>query len=176
MLTGFIFNTLFGLSVNFWMAIATRFLLGALNGLLGPIKVLIGGICFILLVFQLTLYPYVERIIGPIIITRIAGGFIDTAFDKLHLHSNAIWVQPCLFDKLCFCDEECFICVYNNWIVPSAKQSSGKYIFFCLFSTFPCFQLFQIFAGNQVIFFILNSVEALGVILTFKPFLTQRAP
>ncbi|GMN59282.1 hypothetical protein TIFTF001_028356 [Ficus carica] len=33
-----IFNTLFGLSVNYWMAIATRFLLGALNGLLGPIK------------------------------------------------------------------------------------------------------------------------------------------
>jgi len=35
-----IFNTLFGLSTNYWMAIATRFLLGALNGLLGPIKVL----------------------------------------------------------------------------------------------------------------------------------------
>ncbi|ONM19943.1 putative peptide/nitrate transporter [Zea mays] len=34
-----VFNTLFGLSVNYWMAIATRFLLGALNGLLGPIKV-----------------------------------------------------------------------------------------------------------------------------------------
>ncbi|XP_059653701.1 protein ZINC INDUCED FACILITATOR-LIKE 1-like isoform X1 [Cornus florida] len=33
-----IFNTLFGLSVNFWMAIATRFLLGSFNGLLGPIK------------------------------------------------------------------------------------------------------------------------------------------
>ncbi|KAF7848446.1 hypothetical protein BT93_L1938 [Corymbia citriodora subsp. variegata] len=33
-----IFNTLFGLSVNFWMAIATRFLLGCLNGLLGPVK------------------------------------------------------------------------------------------------------------------------------------------
>ncbi|KAL3731836.1 hypothetical protein ACJRO7_028665 [Eucalyptus globulus] len=33
-----IFNTLFGLSVNFWMAIATRFLLGSLNGILGPIK------------------------------------------------------------------------------------------------------------------------------------------
>ncbi|XP_078152259.1 protein ZINC INDUCED FACILITATOR-LIKE 1-like isoform X4 [Carex rostrata] len=33
-----IFNTLFGLSVNYWMAIITRFLLGALNGLLGPIK------------------------------------------------------------------------------------------------------------------------------------------
>ncbi|KAK9070162.1 hypothetical protein SSX86_010562 [Deinandra increscens subsp. villosa] len=33
-----IFNTLFGFSVNYWMAIVTRFLLGFLNGLLGPIK------------------------------------------------------------------------------------------------------------------------------------------
>ncbi|PSS19073.1 Protein ZINC INDUCED FACILITATOR-LIKE like [Actinidia chinensis var. chinensis] len=33
-----IFNTLFGLSVNYWMALSTRFLLGSLNGLLGPIK------------------------------------------------------------------------------------------------------------------------------------------
>ncbi|KAJ4720468.1 protein ZINC INDUCED FACILITATOR-LIKE 1-like [Melia azedarach] len=37
-MTVVIFNTLFGLSVNFWMAIASRFLLGSLNGLLGPIK------------------------------------------------------------------------------------------------------------------------------------------
>ncbi|PHT74842.1 Protein ZINC INDUCED FACILITATOR-LIKE 1 [Capsicum annuum] len=33
-----IFNTLFGLSVNFWMAVITRLLLGLLNGLIGPIK------------------------------------------------------------------------------------------------------------------------------------------
>ncbi|KAF8085613.1 hypothetical protein N665_0658s0015 [Sinapis alba] len=33
-----IFNTLFGLSVNFWMAIITRFCLGCFNGLLVPIK------------------------------------------------------------------------------------------------------------------------------------------
>ncbi|KAK3228566.1 hypothetical protein Dsin_000447 [Dipteronia sinensis] len=33
-----IFNTLFGLSVNFWMAVITRFLLGSLNGLLGPMR------------------------------------------------------------------------------------------------------------------------------------------
>ncbi|KAG8089160.1 hypothetical protein GUJ93_ZPchr0011g26914 [Zizania palustris] len=33
-----VFNTLFGLSVKYWMAITTRFLLGALNGLLAPIK------------------------------------------------------------------------------------------------------------------------------------------
>ncbi|KAK9067477.1 hypothetical protein SSX86_014807 [Deinandra increscens subsp. villosa] len=33
-----IFNTLFGFSVNYWMAIITRFLLGFLNGLLGVIR------------------------------------------------------------------------------------------------------------------------------------------
>ncbi|CAN8302782.1 unnamed protein product [Cochlearia groenlandica] len=33
-----IFNTLFGLSLNFWMAIITRFCLGSFNGVLGPIK------------------------------------------------------------------------------------------------------------------------------------------
>ncbi|KAF8021794.1 hypothetical protein BT93_G2050 [Corymbia citriodora subsp. variegata] len=35
---GVILNTIFGLSVNFWMAIATRFLIGCLNGLLGLVK------------------------------------------------------------------------------------------------------------------------------------------
>ncbi|PHU09834.1 Protein ZINC INDUCED FACILITATOR 1 [Capsicum chinense] len=33
-----IFNTLFGLSANFWMAVITRLLLGLLNGLIGPIR------------------------------------------------------------------------------------------------------------------------------------------
>ncbi|KAK9214748.1 hypothetical protein WN944_006747 [Citrus x changshan-huyou] len=27
------------------------------------------------------------------------SGFIDTSFDKLHFHSNVIWVQPRLIDK-----------------------------------------------------------------------------
>ncbi|XP_019447126.1 PREDICTED: protein ZINC INDUCED FACILITATOR-LIKE 1-like [Lupinus angustifolius] len=33
-----IFNTLFGLSTSFWMALITRFLLGSLCGVLGPVK------------------------------------------------------------------------------------------------------------------------------------------
>ncbi|XP_020254723.1 protein ZINC INDUCED FACILITATOR-LIKE 1-like isoform X1 [Asparagus officinalis] len=40
-----IFNTLFGLSVNYWMAIATRFFLGAFNGILGPIKAYAVEVC-----------------------------------------------------------------------------------------------------------------------------------
>ncbi|EEC67617.1 hypothetical protein OsI_35001 [Oryza sativa Indica Group] len=37
--SAFVFNTLFGLSTHYWMAITTRFLIGSLNGLLGPIRV-----------------------------------------------------------------------------------------------------------------------------------------
>ncbi|KQJ92423.1 protein ZINC INDUCED FACILITATOR-LIKE 1 [Brachypodium distachyon] len=40
-----IFNTLFGLSVKYWMAIATRFLLGALNGFLAPVKAYCIEVC-----------------------------------------------------------------------------------------------------------------------------------
>nr|CAB3456725.1 unnamed protein product [Digitaria exilis] len=40
-----VFNTLFGLSLHYWMAIATRFLLGSLNGLLGPIRAYAVEIC-----------------------------------------------------------------------------------------------------------------------------------
>ncbi|CAD6267937.1 unnamed protein product [Miscanthus lutarioriparius] len=40
-----IFNTLFGLSVKYWMAITTRLLLGALNGMLAPIKAYSIEIC-----------------------------------------------------------------------------------------------------------------------------------
>lgn len=40
-----LFNTLFGLSVNYWMAISTRFLIGSLNGLLGPIRAYAIEIC-----------------------------------------------------------------------------------------------------------------------------------
>ncbi|TVU27104.1 hypothetical protein EJB05_29684 [Eragrostis curvula] len=40
-----IFNTLFGLSTTYWMAIAIRFVLGALNGLLAPIKAYCVEVC-----------------------------------------------------------------------------------------------------------------------------------
>lgn len=40
-----VFNTLFGFSTNFWMAISARFLLGSLNGLLGPAKAYISEVC-----------------------------------------------------------------------------------------------------------------------------------
>ncbi|XP_024031110.1 protein ZINC INDUCED FACILITATOR 1 isoform X2 [Morus notabilis] len=40
-----IFNTLFGLSTNFWMALSARFLLGSLCGILGPMRAYASEIC-----------------------------------------------------------------------------------------------------------------------------------
>ncbi|XBI05265.1 hypothetical protein VPH35_133445 [Triticum aestivum] len=40
-----IFNTLFGLSTKYWMAITTRMLLGSLNGMLAPIKAYSAEVC-----------------------------------------------------------------------------------------------------------------------------------
>ncbi|KAM7270669.1 hypothetical protein ACFE04_029883 [Oxalis oulophora] len=40
-----VFNTLFGLSTNFWMAITTRFLLGSLCGILGPMRAYVSEVC-----------------------------------------------------------------------------------------------------------------------------------
>lgn len=44
-MTVVIFNTLFGLSVNFWMAISTRFLMGSLCGMLGPMRAYASEVC-----------------------------------------------------------------------------------------------------------------------------------
>lgn len=40
-----IFNTLFGLSTSFWMALSTRFLLGSLCGILGPMRAYASEVC-----------------------------------------------------------------------------------------------------------------------------------
>lgn len=40
-----VFNTLFGMSTNFWMAISMRFLLGSFNGLIGPVKAYASEVC-----------------------------------------------------------------------------------------------------------------------------------
>ncbi|XP_047091420.1 protein ZINC INDUCED FACILITATOR-LIKE 1-like isoform X1 [Lolium rigidum] len=43
--SAFLFNLLFGLSVRYWMAISTRFLIGSMNGLIGPIRAYAIEVC-----------------------------------------------------------------------------------------------------------------------------------
>ncbi|VFQ61585.1 unnamed protein product [Cuscuta campestris] len=44
-ITVVIFNTLFGLSMNYWMAIVTRFLLGSLCGIIGTMRAYASEVC-----------------------------------------------------------------------------------------------------------------------------------
>ncbi|GAY68382.1 hypothetical protein CUMW_263700 [Citrus unshiu] len=60
--------------------------------------------------------------------------------------------------------------------VVSLTKTAGPAVGGALFSWSQKRQDAGFLPGNQMVFFILNLVEALGVILTSKPFLTQRAP
>uniref|UniRef100_A0A0C9S8Z0 TSA: Wollemia nobilis Ref_Wollemi_Transcript_10065_2141 transcribed RNA sequence n=1 Tax=Wollemia nobilis TaxID=56998 RepID=A0A0C9S8Z0_9CONI len=97
-----VFNTLFGMSVNFWMAISTRFLLGSFNGLLGPVKAYSSEICrdehqALGLSIVGTMWG-IGLIIGPAL-----GGFLaqpadkyPNIFSKDSLFGRFPYLLPCL--------------------------------------------------------------------------------
>ncbi|OMO60216.1 Major facilitator superfamily [Corchorus olitorius] len=315
-----IFNTLFGLSVNFWMAIITRFLLGSLNGLLGPIKAYaveifrdehqalglstvstswgigliigpalggflaqetlhkhndndepcddsydaleagsqkyskkeikeenkpsllknwplmssiivycvfslhdmayteifslwavspknLGGLSystedvgevlavsgFSLLVFQLSLYPYAERILGPIMVSRIASIFTIPLLQSysfiallsgftLTLVINCASVLKNVFSVSIITG----LFILQNRAVDHEQRGAANGIAMTAMSLFKAAgpagggalfswaekrQDASLLPGTQMVFFVLNIVEALGLLMTFKPFL-----
>ncbi|XP_066306089.1 probable peptide/nitrate transporter At3g43790 isoform X2 [Miscanthus floridulus] len=80
-----IFNTLFGLSLNYWMAIITRCLLGVMCGYLGPIKAYATEVCRKeynhLALAVVSSSRGIGLIIGPAI-----GGYL--AQETLHKHNE----------------------------------------------------------------------------------------
>ncbi|KAK9170608.1 hypothetical protein Syun_002748 [Stephania yunnanensis] len=97
-----VFNTLFGLSSTFWMAIWTRFLLGSFNGLVGSIKAYACEVCReeyqALGMSTLSTSWGVGLIVGPAL-----GGFLaqpaekfPNAFSKYSLFGRFPYFLPCL--------------------------------------------------------------------------------
>ncbi|KAG9454965.1 hypothetical protein H6P81_007869 [Aristolochia fimbriata] len=97
-----VFNTIFGLSTSFWMAITTRFLLGSLSGILGPIRAYaseVGGQEYQALGLSIVSTAWgLGLIIGPAL-----GGFLaqpaekhPTIFDKESLFGRFPYFLPCL--------------------------------------------------------------------------------
>ncbi|XP_040385363.1 protein ZINC INDUCED FACILITATOR-LIKE 1-like isoform X2 [Oryza brachyantha] len=76
-----VFNTLFGLSTTYWMAIVTRGLLGLLCGLLGPIKAYASEVCRkehqALGISLVTSSRAIALVVGPAI-----GGFLSQPAKK----------------------------------------------------------------------------------------------
>ncbi|CAN6357518.1 unnamed protein product [Urochloa humidicola] len=124
-----VFNTLFGLSVQYWMALVTRFLLGSLNGLLGPIRAYAVEVCrtehqAIGLSLVSTAWA-IGLIIGPAI-----GGYLAQPAEKYPklFHANSIFGRfPYLLPCLCV-SIFCFVILMSCIFLPifSLWAESGK--------------------------------------------------
>ncbi|XP_043693478.1 protein ZINC INDUCED FACILITATOR-LIKE 1-like isoform X1 [Telopea speciosissima] len=101
-ITMVIFNTLFGLSTSFWMALSMRFLLGSFNGLYGPIKAYAAEVCreeYLPLGQSLVSTAWgIGLIIGPAL-----GGFLSqpaekypNIFPEKSLFGRFPYLLPCL--------------------------------------------------------------------------------
>ncbi|XP_023763284.1 protein ZINC INDUCED FACILITATOR-LIKE 1 isoform X2 [Lactuca sativa] len=113
-----IFNTLFGFSVNYWMAIATRFLLGFLNGLLGPIKA-----------YACELFPEEHQALGlsaistswgiGLIIGPALGGYLAQPAEKFPalVSSDSLFGRfPYLLPCLCISIFALFVTIAAFWL------------------------------------------------------------
>ncbi|XP_021622875.1 protein ZINC INDUCED FACILITATOR-LIKE 1 isoform X2 [Manihot esculenta] len=85
-ITLIIFNTLFGLSTSFWMAISMRFFLGSLSGILGPMRAYASEVCrkeYQALGMSIISTSWgIGLVIGPAL-----GGFL--AQETLHNHKGS---------------------------------------------------------------------------------------
>ncbi|XP_050123024.1 protein ZINC INDUCED FACILITATOR-LIKE 1-like isoform X5 [Malus sylvestris] len=113
---------------------------------------------FSLFVFQITLYPYFERLLGPVMIARVGGITIITGM--FILQNRAVdQKQRGAANGLSMTAMSLF-----KAIAPAAGGA--------LFSWAQKRRDAALLPGSQMIFFILNVVEAIAVLMTFKPFLT----
>ncbi|XP_043719616.1 protein ZINC INDUCED FACILITATOR-LIKE 1-like isoform X2 [Telopea speciosissima] len=96
-ITMVVFNTLFGFSTCFWMAVVMRFLLGSMNGFLGPIRAYASEICRkehqTLGLSTVSTSWGIGLIVGPAL-----GGLL--AQETLHMHNEEHTEGHCTFDDM----------------------------------------------------------------------------
>ncbi|XP_031126663.1 protein ZINC INDUCED FACILITATOR-LIKE 1-like [Ipomoea triloba] len=123
-----IFNTLFGLSINFWMAITTRFLLGSLCGILGPMRAYAAEICrkeYQALGMSVISTAWgIGLVIGPAL-----GGFLaqpadkyPNIFSKEGLFGRFPYFLPCLLISLL----ALVVLVFTCWLPETLHNHSSK--------------------------------------------------
>lgn len=129
-----IFNTMFGVSANFSMAVLSRFLLGTLNGLLGPAKAYVSEVCReehqAVGMSMITTAWGIGLIIGPAL-----GGLLaqpaekyPQIFSKDSLFGRFPYLLPCL----CISSFAAVVTVGSFWLPESlhmhkSKNLSGDY-------------------------------------------------
>uniref|UniRef100_A0A0E0IXX7 Peptidase C14 caspase domain-containing protein n=1 Tax=Oryza nivara TaxID=4536 RepID=A0A0E0IXX7_ORYNI len=168
-----IFNTLFGLSVKYWMAIATRFLLGALNGMLAPIKAYSIEVCrpeHQALGLSIVSTGWgIGLVVGP----AIGGYFAQPAkqypnvFSEKSIFGRFPYFLPCL----CISLIALVVLISCIWLPSQSQRGAANSISMTAMSFFKAIApagagvLFSwaqerqneaFFPGDQMIFFILN--------------------
>ncbi|CAN1298540.1 Protein ZINC INDUCED FACILITATOR-LIKE 1 [Linum perenne] len=160
-----------------------------------------------LLLVQLALYPYMERLLGPVMVSRIAAV-------NIHLYSMQVLSIPLLasypllarfegltlhlllncasvLKNLLSVSIATGMTILQNKAVDQHQRGAANGIAMTAMSLFKAFgpagggamfswgetrQDSAFLPGSQMVFFMLNVVEGMGLLLTFKPFLAVRCP
>ncbi|PHT74844.1 Protein ZINC INDUCED FACILITATOR-LIKE 1 [Capsicum annuum] len=150
---------------------------------------------FGLLVFQLTLYSTVAKYVGPVMIARV-GGVLSILlltsypyFTKLSGITLSLVVNfASMMKNVLSISIVTGLFILQNKAVDQRQRGAANGIAMTGMSFFKAlgpaaggavFSWAQkrldapILPGNQVVFFMLNVIEAIGVLLTLKPFLVE---
>ncbi|KAL1098532.1 hypothetical protein V6Z11_D05G105800 [Gossypium hirsutum] len=135
---------------------------------------------FGLLLFQLLLYPPVERRLGPLMVTRLSAVIsipLLSCFPYIAMLSGVVLhlVINCA-------------AILRNTLSPQSQRGAANAISITAMSVFKAFgpagggalfswaqerQVASFLPGDQMVFFALNVVQFIGLLLTFKPFLAE---
>ncbi|RID73364.1 hypothetical protein BRARA_B00517 [Brassica rapa] len=196
-----IFNTLFGLSVNFWMAIITRtghfvYCIFSLHDMAyteifslwanSPRKY--GGLSYStndvgtvlaisglgLFFFQVFVYPLAERFLGPMLVTRFAGALMITIQMSYPLIASLSGLSLSLMLNCAsiFINVLIESALTGLMILQNKAVTVGPAGAGILFSWSKRRLNAAFLPGSHLVFFGLNVIVVVGVALTFKPFLT----
>ncbi|KAJ8529357.1 hypothetical protein K7X08_036192 [Anisodus acutangulus] len=135
---------------------------------------------FGLLVFQLTFYSLVAKYVGPIMTARVAG--------VLSIPLLMSYPYIAMLSGITLSVVMNFASMMKNILSDQRQRGAANGIAMTGMSFFKALgpegggALFSwaqkrldasILPGDQVVFFVLNVIEAIGVLLTFKPFLIE---
>ncbi|WCJ36764.1 zinc induced facilitator 1 [Euphorbia peplus] len=148
-----------------------------------------------LLVFQLILYPPIEKILGPLMISRLSAAIsipVLSCYPYIAMLSGinlrlAINCASILRNTLSVSLITGFFILLNN-AVPQSQRAAANGISLTAMSIFKTFgpagagalfswaekrQYATFLPGSQIVFFVLNLLQFIGLVLTFKPFMVQ---
>ncbi|PPR99979.1 hypothetical protein GOBAR_AA20683 [Gossypium barbadense] len=148
-----------------------------------------------LLLFQLLLYPPVERRLGPLMVIRLSAVIsipLLSCFPYIAMLSGVVLhlVINCaaiLRNTLSVSLVTGLFILLNN-VVPQSQRGAANAISITAMSVFKAFgpagggalfswaqerQVASFLPGDQIVFFALNVVQFIGLLLTFKPFLAE---